>query len=158
MSPIEMEVMTMFTRKDLVSELARLTGTVTPPLEVVEFGSQDFITPSCEESIWAFRGSKRDFADGLLFWVKTLQAQGWEGRESYFLPYAQSGLCEPLTEAEFSRLVAEYGESLRVPLPTFLLHLDGFRSGLRMSADWNDVSAVAELNEVFVAFYWSTTA
>ncbi len=127
-------------------------------MEVVEFGHQDFDAPCSEQYMWAFRGAKQDFASGLLFWVKTLQAQGWEGRESCFAPYAEGGLCEPITEGEFARLVAEYSGSLRRPLPPFLRESGGFRSGLRMYADWNDVAVVAELAEAFVAFYWSTTA
>src|SRR5262249_12540912 len=101
---------------------------------------------------------KRHFPSGLLFWVKTLQTQGWEGRESYFAGYAGAGLCESVTAAEFAWLVAEYSRSLRHPLPPSLRELGGFRTGLRMYAEWHDVAAVAELPEAFVAFYWSTTA
>lgn len=82
----------MFTRQQLIAELPCLAAANTAPLEVVEFGHQDFDSPCSEQCLWAFRGLKRDFARGLLFWVKTLQAQGWEGRESYFTSYAESGL------------------------------------------------------------------
>jgi hypothetical protein len=148
----------VFTRQELIAELPCLAAAAAPPLEVAEFGHQDFESPCSEQCIWAFRGHKRDFAGGLLFWVKTLQTQNWEGRESYFAGYAEGGLCERITAAEFARLVAEYSGSLRRQLPRFLFELDGFRSGLRMHGDWNDVAAVAELTETFVAFYWSTTA
>lgn len=148
----------MFTRQELIAELPHLAVADAPPLEVAQFDGRDFITPDCEESIWVFCGSKRDFTSGLLFWVKALRAQGWSGREEYFLPCAEGGLCEPIAGAEFARLVAEYGRGLRGPLPPYLGELDGFRSGLRMYADWNDVAAVAELDKVFVAFCWSTTA
>jgi hypothetical protein len=148
----------VFTAKELVAELPSLSAAASPPFESVEFGYQDFDPPCSEQSIRAFRGSKHDFACGLAFWVKTLQAQGWEGRGACFVPYAEAGLCEPISGAEFARLVAEHSSSLREPLPLFLLRLDDFRSGLRMYADWNDVAAVAELAEAFVAFYWFTTA
>jgi hypothetical protein len=148
----------VFTRQELLAGLPRLTAADTPPLEVVEFGHQDFESPCSEQCIWAFRGLKRDFPSALLFWVKTLQAQGWEGRESHFVQYAEAGQCEPITASEFAGLVAEYGRSLQQLLPPYLLDLGEFRSGLRMYADWNDVAAVAELPEAFVAFYWSTTA
>jgi hypothetical protein len=127
-------------------------------MTVVEFGHQDFDPPCSEQAVWAFSGSRADFQSGLHFWIKTLQAQGWEGRESAFTGYAEAGLCESITESEFRHLVAEYSGSLIRPLPTFLVEWNGFRSGLRMYADWNDVAAVAELADSFVAFYWSTTA
>jgi hypothetical protein len=148
----------VFTRQELMAELPRVVAVDTPPLEVVEFGHQDFELSRWEQSIRAFRGAKRDFPSGLLFWVKTLQAQGWEGRQSYFVPYAEAGLCTPVTAAEFARLVAEYTGSLRRPLPPFLTEFGAVRSGLRMYAEWNDVAAMVELPDAFVAFYWSTTA
>jgi len=146
----------VFTREELIAALPGLASSPMPLLEVVEFGNLDFTIPGSEQTIWAFRGSKRDFASGLLFWVKTLQAQ--DIREGYFISYATAGLCQPISKAEFARLVEEYSGSLRSPLPPFLCYLDGFRSGLRMYAEWNDIGAVAELTEDFVAFYWSTTA
>jgi hypothetical protein len=142
----------------LIAKLTDYAAADSPPLEVVEFGNLDFQPPCSEQYIWAFRGAKRDFKDGLLFWIKSLQAQGWEGRESYFAPYAGSALCEPIGEEDFARLVAEYSGSLRVPLPEFLQDFAGYRSGLRMYREWNDVAAVAELSDSFVAFYWSTSA
>jgi hypothetical protein len=148
----------MFTRKELVAELPGLSASAPRPLEIVEFGHQDFTASCSEQCIKAFRGNKLDFASALHFWVDTLQAQGWEHREADFLPYAEAGLCEPLSKAEFSVLVAEYSGSLRDRLPSFLRKLDGYRSGPRMYAAWNDVGAVAELDKAFVAFYWSTTA
>ncbi|AWM38152.1 hypothetical protein GobsT_37490 [Gemmata obscuriglobus] len=148
----------VFTRQELIAELPRVAATDSPRLEVTQFEGQDFVSPDCEESIWAFLGWKRDFASGLRFWMEALQAQGWSGRETYFRPYAEAGLCEPITAHEFARLVAEYGSGLRRPLPPYLVELTGYRSGLRMYADWNDVAAVAAVAETFVAFFWSTTA
>lgn len=147
-----------FTRQELADALPRLAAVDSPPMEVAEFGHQDFESPVSEQCIWVFRGLKREFPDMLLFWVKTLQAQGWEDRQAYFAPYAMAGLCEPVTAADFVKHVAEYTRSLLSPLPSFLTELGGFRSGLRMYAEWNDMALVAELSEAFVAFYWSTTA
>src|SRR5438034_906303 len=114
-------------------------------MEVAEFRPQNFYVACSEQCIWVFRGSKQDFVSGLLFWVKTLQAQGWEGRESYFAPYAEDGLCQPITESEFAGLVGEYSGSLRQSLPSFLRDLGGYQSGLQMDANWNDVGLVDEL-------------
>ena len=148
----------LFTRKLLVTELQRNSIAEMRPIEVVEFGNDDFESPCSEQSIWAFRGLKQDYENGLAFWIKTLQSQDWNGRESYFIPYAELGLCKSISPVEFKDILTEYSHSLRHMLPPFLGELDGFRSGLKMYAEWNDVAAVAETNDSFVAFYWSTTA
>lgn len=148
----------MFTRETLVAELPRLMTAALPPIEVIEFDHQDFDSAASEQLIWAFRGAKHDFTSGLLFWIKTLQAQEGEGENPYFVSYASAGLCEPISELELARLVVEYSRSLQKPLPLYLTRFDGFRSGLRMYAEWNDVAAVAETAETYIAFHWSTTA
>lgn len=148
----------MFTRQELRAEWPRLVATGVPPLEIAEFGHQDIGAPGSEQEIWAFRGLKRDFASGAMSWVKTLQVQGWEGRQTALAGYTEAGLCEPITAADFVSLVTDYSGSLRQPLPPFLLDMAGFCGGLRMYAEWNDVAAVVELADTFVAFYWSTTA
>jgi hypothetical protein len=118
----------MFTRKELVVELPGLSASAPRPLEMVEFGHQDFTSSCSEQCIEVFRGSKQGFpTGGLLFWVKTLQAQGWEGREAYFLPYGETGLCEPLSKAKFSDLVAEYSHSLLDRLPPFGVRVPSIR-------------------------------
>lgn len=148
----------MFAREQLIAELPRLMAAPSPPLETVEFGHRDFTSPCSEQSIEAYRGSKQDFATGLYFWVKALQTHDWTGREAAFVPYAQAGLCRPLSGPEFVRLVIEYSGSLVTPIPPFLTDSGGIKSGLGMYADWNDIAAVAETAEAFVAFFWSTTA
>lgn len=148
----------MFTRDELIAELPRLAAVDAPPLEVARFNCQDFDSFDSEQRIWAFRGFKRDFSSALLFWIKTLQSQDWEGRQQHFGPYAGAGLCEPITMDEFAKLVADYSDMLLQPLPPFLTELARFRTGLRMYAEWNDTAAVAELPTMYVAFYWSTTA
>jgi hypothetical protein len=148
----------VFTRTELMTELPRWLAAPTPPLKAARFGQQSFTPPESEQSVEGFWGAKRDFAGPLHFWLKALQAQDWTGRESVFVPYAESGLCLPLTGAEFARLVAEHIIDLLEPLPPFLTDLSGIRTGLRMSADWNDVAAVAESDDSFIAFFWSTTA
>jgi hypothetical protein len=148
----------LFTREELTRELPRLMAVSAPPLEAVLFTQQHFYVPDSEECIRAFRGSKCDFPDALLFWIKTLQSQDWGYRQQYFAPYVGLGLCEAISAAQFAELVASHSEALAQPLPSFLTDLDGFRKGLRMYAEWYDVAAVAELRETYVAFCWSTTA
>jgi len=147
----------VFTKRELAAELLALSPLAPPPIEVIEYANYDFGWPSSEQVILAYRGSKHDFASGLRFWVQTLLVQGWQEQESYFA-YAEAGLCMPVSELEFAQLVAEYSSSLKKPLPPFLISLDGFRSGLKMYAEWNNVAALAEVADAFVAFYWSTAA
>jgi hypothetical protein len=64
-------------------------------------------------------------------------------------------LCLPINETEFKAFITDYSESLLTPLG---LSLTGFRAGLKMYNDWNDVAAIAQLEDGFVAFYWSTSA
>lgn len=95
----------MFTTKELNAELSRLSALETPPLEIVEFGYTDFTPPDSEQEIWAFRGAKQNFTSALLFWIKTLQAQDWQRRESSFDAYAGAGLCKSISKEDFSNLV-----------------------------------------------------
>jgi hypothetical protein len=148
----------MFSRHQLLSELPRLAGAPLPPLEQIQYTPDDFDTPSAEEEVWAFRGDKRDFASGLLFWVKSLQSEGWMEREEYFLPYAELGRCEPISSSDFCRTVSEYSSRLIRPLPRFLQEFAGLQSSQRMYDEWDDVAVVGELSDAFVAFHWTTTA
>jgi hypothetical protein len=148
----------LFTRRLLLAELPRLAAQPRRPLEVVRFGAEDFASPCSEQSFEAHRGEKRHFPGALEFWIGSLRAQDWRGREEYFIPYAQGGLCESLTAEEFFRLLGDCAGELCPRLPSFLLPRPGLRSALRMYADWNDVGALAEFPEEYVAFYWSTTA
>ncbi|MFL5341938.1 MAG: hypothetical protein ACJ8F7_17465, partial [Gemmataceae bacterium] len=145
-------------RHELLAGWRALTGVPSPPLEVVEFGNQDFTSPCSEQMIRAVRGARADFASGLLFWVKAMEATDRFGPEPYFTTYADAALCESIQQAEFARVVDEYSGSLVPPLPGFVRELAGWRSGRRMYAEWNDVAVVADLAEAFVLFAWSTSA
>jgi hypothetical protein len=153
----------MFSREALLEKLETIvhTGTdfrdfVSDRIQVLEFGHTDFNSSSSEENIIVHRGSRSDFSDALGFWLASLFSQDWLGREKYALPYASEGLCLEINETEFETLVKAYSSSLRTPLELPLSR--GFRAGLKMYDDWNDVAAIAELEDGFVAFYWSTTA
>jgi hypothetical protein len=153
----------MFLRESLLEKLEAIvrTGTnfrdfASDRIQVLEFGQDDFDSSSSEETIIVHRGSKSDFSDALGFWLASLFSQDWLGRDEYALPYAREGLCLEINETEFETLVKAYSSSLRTPLKLPLSR--GFRAGLKMYDDWNDVAALAELEDGFVAFYWSTTA
>src|SRR4051812_33035956 len=146
----------MFTKHELLADWRALTGISSPPLEVEEFGAADLSSRSSEEFICAVRGARAEFSSGLLFWVKAMEATGWT--EPDFIKYAEAALCEPIGPAEFARAVDEHSRSVRTPLPKFVRDLAGWRSGLRMYAEWNDVAVVAELADSFVLFVWMTGA
>jgi hypothetical protein len=153
----------MFSREVLLARLEAIaaTGTdfrdfVSDRIQFLEFGHTDFSSSSSEQIIIVHRGSKTDFSDALGFWLASLFSQDWLGRDEYALPYAREGLCLEINETEFEALIEEYSSSLRTPLELPLSR--GFRAGLKMYNDWNDVAALAELEDGFVAFYWSTTA
>jgi hypothetical protein len=153
----------MFSQEVLLEKLEAIAATGTDfrdfasdRIQVLEFGHTDFSSSSSEETIIIHRGSRIDFSDALGFWLASLFSQDWLGRDEYALPYAREGLCLELNETEFEASVKEYSSSLGTPLKLPLSR--GFRAGLKIYDDWNDVAAVAELEDGFVAFYWSTTA
>lgn len=148
----------MIARRELIAEWRALTEVPSPPLEFVEFGNQDFRSTCSEQVIRVVRGARADFASGLLFWIKAMEATDWFGPEPYFTAYAEAALCEPIGPEEFERIVDEYSGSLVPPLPDFVRNLAWWRSGRRMYAEWNDVAVLAELDDAFVLFAWSTSA
>jgi hypothetical protein len=153
----------MFSRESLLEKLETIAATGTDfrdfasdRIQVLEFGHTDFSSASSEENIIIHRGSRIDFSGALGFWLASLFSQDWLGRDDYVLPYAREGLCLEINETEFETLIKDYSSSLRTPLELPLSR--GFRAGLKMYNDWNDIAAIAELEDGFVAFYWSTTA
>jgi hypothetical protein len=153
----------MFSRESLLEKLEAIaeTGTgfrdfVSERIQVLEYGHSDFSSSSSERTIIIHRGSREDFSDTLGFWLASLFSQDWLGRDEYALPYAREGLCLEIDETEFEALIKEYSSSLHTPLELPMTR--GFRTGLKMYDNWNNVAALAELEDGFVAFYWSTTA
>jgi hypothetical protein len=153
----------MFSQESLLEKLEAIAATGTDfrdfasdQIQVLEFDHADFSSSSSEQIIIVHRGSRIDFSDTLGFWLASLFSQDWLGRDEYALPYAREGLCLEIDETEFETSIKEYSGSLQTPLELPLCR--GFRAGLKMYDDWNDVAAIAELEHGFVAFYWSTTA
>jgi hypothetical protein len=149
----------MFSRAQWLEKLEAVTDIqdfASDQIQVLEYGHTDFASPSSEQMILIHRGSKTDFSDALGFWMASLFSQDWLGREQYALPYAREGLCREISEEDFDALIEAYAGSLRTPLELPLAR--GFQDGLKMLDDWNDVAVLAEFEDGFVAFYWSTTA
>lgn len=148
----------MFTHQELIERLSEVAVTAAPPIEAIEFNQHAFDSPSSEQTIWAVRGSKNDFPNAKIFWVKSLRVQDWYSAVGYFEPYVEQALCSPISESEFFRLVADFSGSLTRPLPGFMMPRDGFVAAMKMYGEWNDVGLIAEFVDDFVAFYWCTTA
>ena len=148
----------MFKRAELLAGWRALTGVAAPPLEVVIFGNSEFTSTCSEQMIRTVRGSRTDFTGGLHFWIKAMEAIDWYDVEPSFTAYAEAALCEPICSGEFADVVGAYSCSLVPPLPGFLDDLAGWKSGLRMYNEWNDVAVLAELTDSFLLFTWSTSA
>jgi len=141
----------MFSRRELLDASLELAQIQSPPLELVHFDQFAFHSPASEQAIWSIGEQKPTFQAE--FWAKALQAQDWDRRADYFLPYLEQSKCASVTYEGLFRLVAEYSCTLGPPLPAFVRRREGF-----VADDWNDVAAVAEFVDDFVAFFWSTTA
>jgi hypothetical protein len=148
----------MFDRQELLSGWRARTEVRSPPLEVLEFGNQDFTSPCSEQSIRVVRGARLDFTDGLLFWVKAMEATDWFAPKPHFTRYTEAAMCRSIGPTEFLRVVGQYSISLLPPLPAFVRDLSGWQSGLRMYAEWNNQEVMAELAGEFLLFAWTTSA
>lgn len=94
--------MALFTSQELIADSHWLAASEPLPIEIARFHKCHFESPSSEEFIVVSRGSKRVFSSGLLFWIQTIQADDWSGREKYFIPRLQVGLCRPISGKERS--------------------------------------------------------
>jgi hypothetical protein len=149
----------MFSRAQWLDKLDAVTDVrdfASERLQVLKFDSWDFPSVSSEEEILIHRASKTDFSDALGFWLASLFSQDWLDREEYALPYAREGLCLEIDGEDFEASIKGYSASLRTPLELPLAR--GFQAGLKMYDDWNDIAFLAEFEDGFVAFYWSTSA
>jgi hypothetical protein len=144
----------MFTQQELLAELPRLAQMPQPPFEVDQFEQSDFESPSSEQTLVTVCGTKHAYPSATLFWVKSLQAC----RTGNILPHAKRSLCSPLEESDFFALLAEYTATLLQSLPPYLKPRPGFVTARKMYEEWNDVAAIAEFTDEFVAFFWYTTA
>ena len=79
----------MFDRRERLVGWRALTGLASPPLDVVEFGVDDFtlLGRAAHPSRSEFTA---DFSGGLLFLIKTIEATDWYKVEPYFTTYAES--------------------------------------------------------------------
>jgi hypothetical protein len=81
----------VFTREELVAALPTLSVVDSPPMEIVEFGHQDFESSCSEQCIWAFRGLKQARA------IAADRPARQSGRPTPFIPPCYNGWmpCRP---------------------------------------------------------------
>ncbi len=147
----------MFTRQQLNDRLPDLLANVVP-VEVQRFEQSDFATQGSEESIEVHRAAMTSGVDLMKFWVSSVVAQDWSGRDGFLRPYLQQAECRPLSEAAFNQVVRTRSAGLLRTLPLPLHPPTGFVGALQMDDDWNSVSVVAAYEDEYVAFYWSMSA
>ena len=125
---------------------------------VQKFDQWSFESPSSEEAILVTHADKSAVDCAIDFWIWSMLADDWHDRTHYFIPYAETALCAPLTESEFLSIVKQRCSRLKQMLPAFMNNSQGFITALKMFDDWNDVAAIAEYETCYTAFYWNTTA
>lgn len=140
----------MFTREALLSQIDEMRDRPMPPLERVK------IEIGAEETIYACCGPLADFESAMFFWVKALEADGWSTAGLSVL-YVDRSKHLPITEASFFEMTQNAGFE-HPPLPWFLQPGGTFVTGMAMTCDWNDQSALAEFDYGYVLFHWYTTA
>lgn len=149
----------MFTREALYAAVSSVCKELAPSLEVQAFEQDAFEHPESEESIWFLRGSKDDYRDSVHFWLKALQCVLEKsvphrafGRASL---YDENTLCKKISLHEFLRILTR-GNRLKTE-HDFRLR-GNFQQAWLMSDDGLDLSALAQTDREFVAFFWDTTA
>jgi hypothetical protein len=101
----------------------------------------------------AHRAPRRWFERALEVWVASSRCAAvaypdFSGAEGY-------DLCRPIPEEEFLAV----GRQCLCALQRVDLNPQGpFVAALKMSDEWNEVAAVAEYGEEFIAVYWTTGA
>ncbi len=150
----------LFDRNELTRKVFAFDvfGTVPLHLEINQFDQICFDSPSSEQSILVASAPKNLVHDVTEFWLFTMLAHDWSGREQYFKPYAETALCRDLLEDDYLGVIDVRTGRLRRTKPECIDRPSGFMAALKMYDDWNDVATIAEYDSFYVAFYWCTTA
>jgi hypothetical protein len=145
----------MFTSLELIQKLPILIDYPAPTIDILRFYTWDFDYSRFEQEIEIHQGYPCEFEDLLHFWVKSLMSQDWS--DGLYLPYAESGKCQVISEDDFNNLT-NHVLSLRHP-PSFPLHSTSqFISALQMYDDWNNQAVIAAYEDRYISFYWTTSA
>jgi len=147
----------LFDQNDLKKGIDQIDESKRSKLEVVHFTANDFESPSSEESLIICGGDKHAFMSPVEFWLLSLKADHWSGREEYFRNYALSALCKPIDQTQFLKIVSEQTSRLRhsLPVPIEDKHISNPQM---MYNDWDDVALLAELGNNYFSMHWETTA
>ena len=129
----------MFTRDELRQHLQSLRQLDRLSVEEVCVGCRRM-----ESEAVIHRANKSPSRGPLHFWVNSLRALEARGSTAFSAtPDVDAVLCQPLTEQEFLQLLAEclYSTMFEAKPPA----LGGFRRGLWITKEWDDKSAIAEV-------------
>ncbi len=155
----------MFTRSDLekipVEQLTHWkTVTHYPRLYYITYPLSAFRNASSEECIRVTRARRQIEDNGLRFWLSEEWLDDWRGREVHFSKYVRNAEFELISEDDFNRIVAEQASRLIAPFEQPLHPPSGFICAQLMFSMNSDfiVSLIAEYEDEFVHFHWSTTA
>ena len=153
----------MFTQAELLKQLPKLVEQVSPhierveyTLERVEYTQYDFKHPESEGSIVIHCGARTAFQGALQFWMHSVRSLGDQDLGPYFLTrLAKSGKFAGLAATDFYGLAKRYSHDLVSPL--ILSPKGEFISAMQIYDDWDDIAILAEFQEEYISFYWSTT-
>ena len=155
----------MFTRTDLAaiehSKLIHWTFSgCYPGLHFTTYPQHAFRAPCSEELIRITRAPRLTADNGLRFWCSAERTDDWSTREHYFAPYLHGAEFEPISEETFNRMVMESSSELVAPLPLPLHPPTGFVGALLMYSMRTDftVSVLAEYEDEFIHYFWTTSA
>jgi hypothetical protein len=145
----------MFSRNEMLAALPQILESSNPPMTILSFDADDFVTSCSEESIRICQGSRSNFDSAIQFWVKVIQHHLSENPE-YLVPYLQRAKCRGISKKKFNQITQCCGGlRKRITLP---LREDNFASAMQMYDRWDDVAALAEYADEYIAFHWTTTA
>ncbi|SDZ01961.1 hypothetical protein SAMN04487939_11241 [Lysobacter sp. yr284] len=152
----------MFDRSHLIAHWRQAPPAPAGALDIVEFGPGDFSQPASGQAIGVVRGERATFAEPLHFWIAAQRAgerfgARVDGAQAHpgETRYIEAALCQPIDRAVFARIVGEYAAMLRAPLPAFVREPEGWRRGLRMYQQFNDVAALVETDRHYFVFAWT---
>lgn len=131
-----------------------------PGLHFTTYPQHAFRIPSSEECIRVTRAPRLKADNGLRFWCSAERADDWRGREHYFAPYLHGAEFEPISEQTFNEMVMESSSQLLAPLSLPLHPPTAFVGALLMYSMKTDfiVSLLAEYEDEFIHYFWTTSA
>lgn len=160
----------MLSKEDIEARFPALLAGSRPAWEYVLASSDEFSSPSSEQSIHFFRARKDAVRDAAHFYVRCVEAtwdfetgtpdHHWSASDAMLEGAlairrdATHGTFKAIDGGRVLATIKEYCGSLLRPLPACPEPLHG----TLVRSEWNDVVLVAATEDSYVAFFWSTSA